>query len=164
MSVQAAVLNLLLEIQREYNSTLLFIAHDLSVVRFFSDYIAVMYPGRNCGNWPRRRHLRPALSPVHRSAALSSAHPPTPMPNRSTSACAVRCHYPTRPAAAASTPAAAPPEIAARRRQNLHGARSPRQQSHTGHRIYCHIPVEQLAEFDPVITTVAAYEAVCCVR
>ncbi len=46
VSVQAVVLNLLLELRAQFDLTYLFISHDLSVVRLFSQRIAVMYLGR----------------------------------------------------------------------------------------------------------------------
>ena len=46
VSIQAQIINLLMDLQDEYNFTYLFIAHDLSVVQYISDRVGVMYLGQ----------------------------------------------------------------------------------------------------------------------
>ncbi len=66
VSVQAAILNLLLEIQAQQNTALILISHDLSVVRYFSDYVAVMYLGapisRCTHNVPKNGYISNIMS------------------------------------------------------------------------------------------------------
>ncbi|MBX4901194.1 ABC transporter ATP-binding protein [Rhizobium bangladeshense] len=62
LSIQAQILNLLVEMKKEFGLSYLFISHDLSVVRYFADRVMVMYLGRivesadNATLWSDPRH------------------------------------------------------------------------------------------------------------
>ena len=77
VSIQAQVLNLLLDIRDRRDLTMLFIAHDLSVVRYLCDVIAVMYLGRVVEVGPSADVYR---SPAHpyTKALLSAIPEPNP--------------------------------------------------------------------------------------
>jgi oligopeptide transport system ATP-binding protein len=73
VSIQAQVVNLLREEQRKRNLTYLFIAHDLSMVKYISDRIAVMYRGRIVETGPAQAVYDNPLHPYTQS--LISAVP-----------------------------------------------------------------------------------------
>ncbi|SEE70234.1 peptide/nickel transport system ATP-binding protein [Rhizobiales bacterium GAS191] len=73
VSVQAAVTGLLMDIQREHRTTLLFISHDLSVVRYLADRIIVMYLGKIMEKGTTEEIFSPPYHPY--TEALLSAVP-----------------------------------------------------------------------------------------
>ena len=75
VSIRAQVLNLLNEMKKSRGLTYLFIAHDLSVVRFISDRIAVISKGRHRGGWLRRGAVPPSAASLHQSPAERGSHP-----------------------------------------------------------------------------------------
>jgi len=77
VSIRAQILNLLEEMKRRYGLTLLFIAHDLAVVKAVSDRIAVMYLGKLCEVGPTERLF---AQPAHPYTALLLEAIPVPDP------------------------------------------------------------------------------------
>ncbi len=151
VSVQAAILNLLLEVQQELNTTLIFIAHDLSVVRFFSDFVAVMYLGQVMEVGAAEAIYAPPYHPY--TEALLSA---VPIPDPTVQQKHIRLE--------GSVPSAIDPPSGCRfhtrcpRRHLLpdngricEEKIPPWRQVAAEHRIFCHIPVETLQKFEPVI-------------
>ena len=82
VSIRAQVLNLLNELKKKRNLTYLFIAHDLSVVRFISDRIAVIHKGRIVELAEAEELFRHPLHPYTR-ALLSAVPNPNPYLERS---------------------------------------------------------------------------------
>jgi len=78
VSIQAQILNLLVQLQTEFNLTYLFISHDLSVVRHLCDHIAVMYLGRIVEYGDSKKVYDHPLHP-YTEALLSAAPVPNPL-------------------------------------------------------------------------------------
>lgn len=151
VSVQAAVLNLLLEIQAEFGTTMLFIAHDLSVVRFFSDYVAVMYLGQIMEIGPAEAIYTPPYHPY--TEALLSAIP-IPDPEAKQKHIRLEGSVPS----ALNPPTGCPFNTRCPRRVLLPDGGKiceeqvpPWRETSDGHRIFCHIPLETLEELEPVV-------------
>lgn len=152
VSVQAAVLNLLLEIQRQYGTTMMFIAHDLSVVRFFSDYVAVMYLGHVVEIGPAENIYAPPYQPY--TEALLSA---VPIPDPKAEQKHIRLSG-TVPSAL-EPPSGCPFHTRCPRREMLPDGGKiceeevpPWLYNTEEHRIFCHISLEELRQIEPVVT------------
>ena len=120
VSIQADMLNLFADLQREFSLTYLFISHDLRVVAHVSDRVAVMYFGKIVELGPADALMESPLHPY--TQALMSAEPePVPAHLRNKQRIILKGEIPSplvaADAAAASTPAAhrAAPECAATR-------------------------------------------------
>ncbi len=73
VSVQAAVIELLIDIQEKFDTTMLFISHDLSVVRYVADRVVVMYLGKIAETGTTEQIFSPPYHPY--TEALLSAVP-----------------------------------------------------------------------------------------
>ena len=146
VSVQAAVTELLMDIQRDHRTTLLFISHDLSVVRYLADRIVVMYLGQIMEQGTTDEVFSPPYHPY--TEALLSAVPiadtrvkkrkvlltgEIPSPSNPPKGCpfSTRCPY-----MIAGTCDVIPPPIV---------------EPSPGHRILCHLPLDTLMAMQPVI-------------
>ncbi len=147
VSVQAAVLNLLMEIQAELGTTMIFIAHDLSVVRFFCDHIAVMYLGQIAEIGLAEAIYSPPYHPY--TEALLSA---VPIPDPSVEQKSIRL--------SGNVPSALNPPSGCRFHTRCprklgdvcETAAPPCQHMTDEHRIHCHIPLEELREMEMVVS------------
>lgn len=149
VSVQAAVLNLLLEIQREFGTTMMFIAHDLSVVRFFSDYVAVMYLGKLCEVGSAEAIYAPPYHP-YTEALLSAVPIPDPRAEQKRIRLSGTVPSALKPPTGCRFHTRCPRKIG----KICETEEPPWRDDGDGHYIYCHIPLGELRKVEPVVTIV----------
>lgn len=151
VSVQAAVTGLLTDIQRNLKTTLLFISHDLSVVRYVSDRIVVMYLGRIMEQGTTDEIFNPPYHPY--TEALLSA-----IPIADTSVKKRHIVLEGELPSPVNPPPGCPFQTRCPRKIGLicETEMPALQQTDTGHSILCHIPIAELNLVAPVIQMDAA--------
>ena len=146
VSVAAAVTELLMEIQREHKTTLLFISHDLSVVRYLSDRIVVMYLGQIMERGTTDAIFAPPYHP-YTEALLSAV--PIADPEVTKREIVLEGNLPS----VLNPPKGCPFSTRCPRKVGkiCDDERPPVQMASDTHAIACHIPLEELQQVEPVI-------------
>ena len=146
VSVAAAVTELLMDIQREHKTTLLFISHDLSVVRYLADRIVVMYLGRIMERGTTAEVFNPPYHP-YTEALLSAV--PIADPKIEKRHIVLEGALPS----ALDPPKGCPFHTRCPRKVGpiCEQERPPERADGEGHVIACHIPLEELRGVEPVI-------------
>jgi peptide/nickel transport system ATP-binding protein len=147
VSVQASVLDLLLDVQKNLNTTMIFITHDLSVVRYFCDDIAVMYLGKFCEIGPSSAIYDPPYHP-YTEALLSAVPVPDPRVRQK------QIRLGSAVPSALNPPGGCRFHTRCSRRIGRICEEEPplRQQAGENHWIYCHIPLDELSKIDKVLS------------
>ncbi|MFN3936893.1 MAG: dipeptide ABC transporter ATP-binding protein [Gemmobacter sp.] len=153
VSVQAAVTDLLMEIQRKNRTTLLFISHDLSIVRYLSDRVMVMYLGHVVELGSTDQVFAPPYHPY--TEALLSA-----VPIADTKVEKKRIVLEGDIPSAMNPPPGCPFQTRCRWKGQVPGGLCetevpPLVTLAPGHQIKCHLSREVLARMEPVITVAA---------
>ena len=156
VSVQAAVTDLLMEIQREHKTTLLFISHDLSIVRYLSDRVMVMYLGHVVELGTTDQVFAPPYHPY--TEALLSA-----VPIADTSVKKKHIVLEGDIPSAMNPPPGCPFQTRCRWKSEVPGGlcekEVPPVRTLAGnHQIKCHLSDEKLAKMEPVIEVGVAAE------
>lgn len=153
VSVQAAVTDLLMEIQRENKTTLLFISHDLSIVRYLSDRVMVMYLGHVVELGTTDQVFQPPYHPY--TEALLSA-----VPIADTSIEKQHIVLEGDIPSAMNPPSGCPFQTRCRWKDQVPGGLCekdvpPVRQLADGHQVKCHLADDILARMEPVIKIAA---------
>jgi peptide/nickel transport system ATP-binding protein len=153
VSVQAAVTDLLMDIQRENKTTLLFISHDLSIVRYLSDRVMVMYLGHVVEMGTTDQVFQPPYHPY--TEALLSA-----VPIADTKVIRKRIVLEGDIPSAVNPPPGCPFQTRCRWKSQVPNGlcdreMPPVQVLEGGHQIKCHLSADVLATMEPVIKTAA---------
>jgi len=145
VSVQASIINLLNELQTERDATLVFISHNLAVVRYLADRVAVMYLGKVVEYGPVDAVFKPPFHP-YTEALLSAV--PQPDPDASHARIVLEG---SPPSPTAELPGCVFASRCPRKVGEICDTTPPPEHALAGgHRIACHIPVADLVRLNAV--------------